>query len=154
MNKEMIIDADGCTLGKLSSYAAKKALEGEKIIILNAEKVIISGGREWIFRDYKKRYDAKSQVNPNRFGPKRPKNPDRFVRRAIRGMLPWKTARGREAFKRVGVYIGKPEKEIMKRHHIDLSKAELTDASSLKKHYDLFITVGELCKFLGGSNGR
>jgi large subunit ribosomal protein L13 len=151
--KNLIIDADGCTMGRLASYAAKKALEGEEVIIFNSEKAIISGNRESIIADYKRKYEAKSQVNPRRIGPKRPKNPDRFLRRAIRGMLPWDTDRGRSAFKRVMVYIGRPEGEIMKRHHIDLSKAGLADVSKLKKHYDLFTNVGDVCRYLGGTNG-
>lgn len=152
MNK-VIIDADGCTMGRMASYAAKRALEGEEVIIFNAEKAVISGDREKILAVYKRKYEAKSQVNPRRIGPKRPKNPDRFVRRAVRGMLPYDTTRGKNAFKRVMVYTGRPEGEIMKRHHIDLSKAELSDVSKLKKHYDLLTHVGDVCRYLGGTNG-
>jgi len=152
--EKIIIDASGCSLGRLASFAAKQTLSENEVIIFNAEKALISGKKEKIFKTRKKQYDAKSQVNPWRFGPKRPKNPDRFVRRVIRGMLPWTTTRGKKAFKRVMVYMGKPEKEIRKKHHIDISKSKLADVSSMKKHYDVFVTVGELCKFLGGTNGR
>ncbi len=50
------------------------------------------------------------------------------------------------------VYIGKPEREIMKKEHIDISKAKLEDNKSFKSHYDYFVTVGELCGYLGGKN--
>jgi large subunit ribosomal protein L13 len=153
MKKEKIVlDAEGCTMGRLAAYAAKQALEGKKVVIFNAEKAIISGKESEIFPDYKKRYDAKSQTNPWRYGPKRPKNPDRFLRRVIRGMLPWNKPRGKEAFRNVMVYMGRPEKEILKKEQVDLSKAKLADNSGFKSHYDYFITVGHLCKYLGGKN--
>ncbi|MEO0250236.1 MAG: uL13 family ribosomal protein, partial [candidate division WOR-3 bacterium] len=103
-----------------------------------------------IFVDYKRRYNAVSQTNPWRYGPKRPKNPDRFLRRVIRGMLPYTTARGRAAYERVLVYMGKPEREIEKKEGINLSKAKLADTSRFKKSYGYFMTVGHLCKYLGG----
>ncbi|MBN2518542.1 MAG: 50S ribosomal protein L13 [Candidatus Altiarchaeota archaeon] len=152
-SEKIIIDASECSLGRLASYAAKEALKGNDVIIFNAEKALISGGRDEIFARRKKQYGAKSQVNPWRYGPKRPKNPDRFLRRVIRGMLPWTTTRGKNAFKKVMVYMGKPENEIRKKHNMEISKAKLADTSSLKRHYDLFVTVGELCKFLGGKDG-
>ena len=150
MTEKIILDAEGCTMGKLAAYAAKQAIEENNVIIFNAEKAIISGKESQIFKDYKKRYDAKSNTNPKRFGPKRPKNPDRFLRRVIRGMLPWTNTKGRVAFKKVMVYMGRPENEIKKKEGVDLSKATLTDNSSFKAHYDYFVTVGDLCKYLGG----
>ena len=151
--ENVVIDAAGCSLGRLAAYSAKAALDGKKVVIFNAEAAVISGKGDRIFEDYKRMYDAKSQANPKRFGPKRPRNPDRFVRRTIRGMLPWKTARGKAAFKRVMVYSGKPEKEIKRKDHIDISKAQLADVAYMKRYYDLSVTVAELCESLGGSNG-
>jgi len=152
MSETIVLDAEGCTMGRLAAYAAKEALRENKVLIINAEKAIISGKRGEIFRDLKKRYDAKSGTNPKRYGPKRPKNPDRFLRRVIRGMLPWTKSGGREAFKRVMVYMGRPEREIMKRERLDLAKVKLADNSKFKHHYDYFITVGDLCAYLGGRN--
>lgn len=148
----IVIDADGCTMGRLAAHAAKEAIRGKKVVIFNAEKVIISGKQDYIFKDYKRRYDAISQSNPWRYGPHRPKNPDRFLRRVVRGMLPYKKAKGEAAFKRVMVYMGKPEREIMKSEHIDITKVALADVSSLRKHYDYFIRLGDLCAYLGGKN--
>ena len=44
-----IIDGTDATLGRLASYAAKQALQGEEIVVLNCEKVIITGKRKSIF---------------------------------------------------------------------------------------------------------
>jgi LSU ribosomal protein L13P len=41
-------------------------------------------------------------------GPKYPKTPDRLFKRMVRGMLPKEKAMGREALKRLYVYIGTP----------------------------------------------
>jgi len=149
---KIIIDAAGYTLGRLATFAAKSALEGKDVIIFNAEQVLISGNRASIFKKYRKIYAAKSMTNPIRIGPKRPRNSDRFVRRSIRGMLPWNKTRGREAYTKIMVYIGKPDREIMKVHHIDISKANITEVEGAKVHHDLFVTVAELCKELGGKD--
>jgi large subunit ribosomal protein L13 len=152
MSEKIVIDAEGCTMGRLAAYSAKAALGGKNVVIFNAEKAVISGKESEIFPRYKRRYDAKSNTNPRRYGPKRPKNPDRLLRRVIRGMLPWSNTRGREAFKKVMVYIGRPEAEIKKKEGIELSKAVLFDNAVFKKHYDYFITLGDLCAYLGGRN--
>lgn len=150
--EKVVIDAEGCAMGRVASFAAKQGLLGKRVVIFNAEKALISGKAKPMFEDYKRRHEAVSQSNPIRYGPHRPKDPDRFMRRAIRGMLPWGKAKGRAAFKRVMVYMGRPENEIMKKEHLDLSKAKLTEVPGAKKHYDYFVTVGELCRYLGGRN--
>jgi len=82
--KETIIDADGLILGRMASHIAKRLLDGEKIIIVNAEKAIISGKRLSILREKHEFL----QVGHYRKGPFHPRRPDRIVKRVIRGMLP------------------------------------------------------------------
>lgn len=147
--EKIILDAEGCTLGRIAAFAAKQALKGNNVVIFNAEKAVISGKTDYHYADYKKRFNAKNQANPWRYGPKRPKVPDRFVRRAIRGMLPWDRPKGQAAFKKIMVYMGRPVREIMKREHFDLAKATLADNSKFKKHYDYSLTVAEICNYLG-----
>ncbi len=62
-----VINADGLILGRLASYAAKQALQGKKIIILNSEKVIITGKRSFIIPHYqgKRRRGGTAQKGPN-----------------------------------------------------------------------------------------
>ena len=102
----MIINAEDLILGRLANFAAKKSLLGEEIIIINSEKAIITGSKKLIEAKYKHR---KKLIDPFQ-GPFYPHRPDRLVRRTIRGMLPWKRAKGREAYRRVMCYIGIPEK--------------------------------------------
>ncbi|HDI72527.1 MAG TPA: 50S ribosomal protein L13 [Candidatus Altiarchaeales archaeon] len=144
----MIINAEGHILGRLCTFVAKKALLGEDVIVVNAEKAVISGNKDVIFRKELEKLKIRNLGNPRK-GPFHQKRPDRFVRRSIRGMLPWRKSRGREAFKRIMVYIGIPEEEIRKRHNIDIKKAKIEDLNEMKKDIK-GITVGEVCRFIGG----
>lgn len=47
----MIVDATGLVLGRLASVAAKSLLAGEEVKIVNAEKALITGSRDFIFKD-------------------------------------------------------------------------------------------------------
>jgi large subunit ribosomal protein L13 len=104
----MIIDGEGLVLGRLASKVSKKLLEGESITVLNAEKILISGTKEWAYIKYKQRIDRASISNPRTMGPKYPRRPDDIFRRTVRGMIPYKQSKGREAFKTLKVYVGVP----------------------------------------------
>src|SRR5437879_6682395 len=41
--EEEVVDASNLILGRMASYVAKQALEGKKMVVLNAERAIISG---------------------------------------------------------------------------------------------------------------
>src|SRR5713101_2126555 len=41
--KEEIVDASNLILGRMATYVAKKALEGNRMVIVNAERAVISG---------------------------------------------------------------------------------------------------------------
>jgi len=105
----MIIDGEGLVLGRLASIVSKKLLEGEEITILNSEKIIISGTKDWAYAKYKQRIDRASISNPRRMGPKYPRRPDDIFRRTVRGMIPYKKPTGRDAFKSLKVYLGVPQ---------------------------------------------
>jgi len=100
-----VIDGEGHILGRLSSIVAKRLLNGEKIVIVNAEKIMITGDKEEIFRRYKEKYDRGSKD----YGPHFPRHPERIFKRTVRGMLPHKEARGRKALKNLRVFISIPE---------------------------------------------
>lgn len=138
-----IINAEGLILGRLASKVAKMLLEGEEVVIVNADKAIITGNREDIFAKYKQRTELRTRTNPRR-GPFYPKRSDEIVRRTVRGMLPWKTDRGRKAFKRLKVYVGVP-KEFEGKELETISEAHMSRLATPK-----YVTVGEVAKFLGG----
>ncbi len=138
-----IINAEGLILGRLASKVAKMLLEGEEVVIVNADKAIITGNREDIFAKYKQRTELRTRSNPRK-GPFYPKRSDEIVRRTIRGMLPWKTDRGRRAFRRLKVYAGVP-REFQGREFETVVEAHGSRVGTPK-----YVTVGEVAKFLGG----
>jgi len=135
----MIIDATDLILGRLASYAAKKALLGEKVDIINSEKSVISGKKEQIYKDYLRKRQRGIPLQ----GPYLPRRPDMLVRRTVRGMIPYKTERGKKAFKNVHSWIGVPSK--LK----DKKAASIKQASASKLPYLKYIAIGDICKLMG-----
>lgn len=102
-----VIDAKNMILGRMASAVAERLLKDESITIINAEEAVISGNRKQILARFKTRFDLGPKGNPER-GPKYSRMPDRIVRRTVRGMLPFKSPRGRKAFKKLAVHISVP----------------------------------------------
>ena len=101
-----IINGENAVLGRLASYAAKQALLGEEIVILNCEKVIITGSRQ----DIREKFEAKRRrIGSGQKGPKHSRLAHLIVKRAIRGMLSHRSGRGKEAFRRIKCFSGVPE---------------------------------------------
>lgn len=136
-----IIDGNDSILGRLGSHVAKGLLKGENIIIINAEKIVISGESDRIVEKYKKRRNMKDKANPEH-SPHWPRRPDLLVKRVVRGMLPFDRPRGKIVFKNLKVYVGVPDelKEEKKETYENINKSKLNSK---------YITVEELCKKLG-----
>ena len=101
-----IIDGKGAVLGRLASYVAKQALRGEEVVILNCEKVIITGNKKDIQDKFR---EKRTKVGSGQKGPKHSRNPERIVKRTIRGMLPnHRRGRGKQALKKIMCYTGIP----------------------------------------------
>ena len=98
----MIVDAEGAILGRLATKIAKELLKGENITIINVEKIIITGNPDAI----KKRFFEKRNKGDPKKGPFYPRQPDRLLKRVVRGMLPYKKEKGKKAFRRLKVFIG------------------------------------------------
>jgi large subunit ribosomal protein L13 len=134
-----IIDADGLIMGRLASAVATKLLAGEEVDIINAEKAIISGSKYTTMREY----DETLRRGKPEFGPFFPKRPDRILKRTVRGMLPYKRARGKTAMSNLKVYVGVPE-ELQDKECIRLEEASMERLSSNK-----YLSLGDLSKKLG-----
>lgn len=105
----MIIDGNGLIVGRVSARIAKEMLRGNDVTVVNADKMVFSGNKTHVLWLYKERRSMQDKANPEH-NPKWPRRPDLLVRRIIRGMLPWKAARGKQAFKKLKVYMGMPGK--------------------------------------------
>ena len=136
----MIIDATDLLVGRMATQVAKKALLGEKIDIVNADKAVISGTRVMILAKYKRRKDLGR--NPYK-GPFFPRAADKMLKRIIRGMLPYKKARGLDALNRIKCYIGVPVQ-------FKNQKFETIKESNVSRLATTnYLTVGEISRHLG-----
>ncbi|MGM0771600.1 MAG: 50S ribosomal protein L13 [Halobacteriota archaeon] len=134
-----VIDANGLIMGRLASNVAKRLLAGEEISIVNAENAVISGSKVTTFEEY----DEIRNMGTREFGPYFPKRPDRILKRTVRGMLPYKRPRGRQAMANLKIYVGVPS---------DLKNAELTTvdgANMTRLSSNKYVTVGDLSRKLG-----
>lgn len=133
-----VIDATGLILGRMASHIAKRLLQGEKIIVVNAEEAAISGKRLSIVKEAKKYLE----IGHPRKGPLHRRRPDRIVRRTVRGMLPRKKPKGQQAYKRLKVFLEVPEEFKGK----EMQTIPNANAEKLRCPY---ITVGKLAKEIG-----
>lgn len=134
---DIYIDATNAIVGRVGAFAAKRALRGDTVKIMNCEKSIMSGSKENVIYRY---YYRRNKVGQPQKGPFISKLPDRFVRRTIRGMLPYKRTKGSEAYKRIMCYLGVPVKFQDKKLQT-VPGADAGKLRSLKK-----VTVEEVCK--------
>jgi len=134
---DVVIDARDCILGRVASEVAQKALDGDRVAVVNAEDAVITGNPESTMETYRKRAEVGSDS-----GPYYPKRPDGIFKRSIRGMVPYKTDDGREAFENVRVYLGNPYDE----------DGEVLDGTSLDRLSNIkFISLGEISEKLGAN---
>jgi large subunit ribosomal protein L13 len=138
-----VVNADRLILGRMATTVAKRLLNGEEIAVVNAEKAVISG------RKGNKVTEAKEFLGVggvNR-GPYHYRRPDGVVRKTIKGMLPFKKPKGKEAYRRLKVFIGVPE---------DLKNVKMetvADADSKKLKCSYF-SVGQFSKEIGWNQGE
>ncbi len=141
MTEIVIINAENQILGRMATNVVRLLKEGKKVVIVNAEKAVISGTRNRVIAGYKLLFSLRTLFNPEKQGVRRPRSPINIVKRTIRGMLP-NTPKGRKMLKNVKVYIGVPQQYNGK----NLISFPDADVKRLKGKY---ITVGELAKEMG-----
>ena len=129
MNNILVIDGANSILGRLASYAAKQALIGKEVNIVNCESVVISGNKEVTLSKYK---IIRSKGGSSQKGPYFPTQSARIVKRTIRGMLSHKEGRGAAALKKIRCYEGTPNEFIESKKEY-VSKAEGIRTTTLKE---------------------
>ncbi|MEK6890951.1 MAG: 50S ribosomal protein L13 [Nanoarchaeota archaeon] len=133
MEKEIVIDGKHATMGRLASYAAKQALIGYKVVIVNSEEVVIIGNKKEIINRYHVKF---KRGGSSLKGPKIEKNPERLLKRTIRGMLSHKQGRGADAFDRVRCYNTTP-KEYQESKKIHAGKEKTGKFITLKQLFEV-----------------
>ncbi len=104
----IVIDATNAIAGRLAAFAAKKALQGEDVVLVNAGKAVVSGNAETTVVRYYKRRLQQNKADPDK-SPKWPRRPDLMLKRIIKGMLPKQSSRRKHALSRVRAYLGVPK---------------------------------------------
>lgn len=135
------LDATNQIAGRLASQVAKMVLSGKRVVVVNAERALISGSRTSVINEWKKKLEISSRVNPI-YGPIHPRRPDNILRRMVRGMVPRKKPKGVTAMKRLRVYIGTPT---------DLGSKKFTSLqdAAAQRPVPVYVTMSELSKSLG-----
>jgi large subunit ribosomal protein L13 len=111
-----VIDASGVVLGRLAGhvatllrgkhkpYFAPHLDTGDHVIVINADKVVLTGKKLEQKRAYR-HSGYPGGLRSISYGELMEKNPERVVEKAVKGMLP-KTSLGRQMAKKLKVYAG------------------------------------------------
>jgi len=121
--KSILVDGTNLIAGRLCSNVAKLLLQGNRVSIVNCDKIMISGKRNSIVEEYKTFLKIGSIINP-KHGPFHPRRPDTIISRMVRGMLPRTKPSGQAALKRLRAYVGIPN-ELRSLEKIQFDKAKI-----------------------------
>lgn len=139
----IVVDATGHIAGRLCSYVAKLLLDGNDVVVVNAEKAFISGNRSVVIGEWHRFLEIASVVHP-KHGPFHPRRPDNIMRRMVRGMLPRKRPKGISAMKRLRVYIDVPEEYAS-------AEFKVFEDARIRKPESYYISIYDLARSIGWS---
>lgn len=105
--KETIVDCKGHLLGRLASVVAKELINGHKVTLVRCEDINISGSLYRNQLKYQQFKNIRTQTNPKK-GPFHQRAPSKMIWRTIRGMVPYKTAKGAKAMDNLTTLEGIP----------------------------------------------
>mgnify|MGYP005729917827 FL=1 len=141
-DRPIVVDATNHIAGRLSSNVAKLLKQGHRVSIVNCEKIMYSGTRSNLIKEYREFLEINSIINP-KHGPVHYRRPDTIITKMIRQMLPYdRKPSGKESIKRLRAYIGSP-KELKSLEKVQFEKAKI------KKSPSNYTTMGELCRVIG-----
>jgi large subunit ribosomal protein L13 len=135
----MIINADNKIVGRVASMVAKAALLGNEVIVVNCDTAIISGKKVKTISEFQRK---RAMGIPSK-GPFIIRKSNMIMKRTIRGMLPYKQPKGREAFKKIKCYRKIPE-SLSKSNLIENDKFDVKKLPNTK-----YVTLLEVCKIMG-----
>jgi large subunit ribosomal protein L13 len=133
-----VVDASGLILGRAASLIAQRLLRGESIVVVHAERSVVTGDRARVIAFY----TANRARGSVRSGPHFPRYPDRIFRRTVRGMLPHLKTRGKVAFDRLEVHIGCPD-------GVTASVPEWVGPAKARPALRPPVSLGEVSRLLG-----
>jgi len=106
-NKPIVIDGRGHLLGRLAAIVAKTILQGQRVTVVRCENINISGSFYRNKLKYLEFLRKACNIQPAR-GAFHFRAPSKIFWRTVRGMVPHKTKRGKEALNTLKCYEGIP----------------------------------------------
>ena len=140
-NKLIVVDGTNCISGRLCSKVSKLLLQGNRVSVVNSEKVMVSGNKYEVIESYKDKLEVSSVTNPIH-GPFHPRRPDTIITKMIRGMVPKRKPSGMQAFKRLRVKIGITDE-------LKNSTMQTFDDAKITKQQSFYISMGDVAKQIG-----
>ncbi|MGQ0606360.1 MAG: 50S ribosomal protein L13 [Candidatus Nitrosotenuis sp.] len=141
--QSLVVDGTNLVAGRLCSNVAKLLLQGNRVTIVNCEKILISGRKREIIQNYKNFLSISSILHPEH-GPYHPRRPDTIMSRMVRGMLPKKKPSGDAALRRLRTYIGVPS-------GLGASEKTAFDNAKISRPQSNYTSMSELAQEVGWS---
>ncbi|MHB1908863.1 MAG: 50S ribosomal protein L13 [Nitrososphaerales archaeon] len=135
------VDASGQIGGRLCSNVAKLLLNGDRVVVVNAEKVLVSGQRSNVMSGWLEYLKIASVVHP-KHGPFHNRTPDGILTRMVRGMVPRRKPSGASAMKRLRVYVGVPGR-------FEKTKFQRFESAAATKPTAYYVKLGEIASRIG-----
>ncbi|MFQ5496344.1 MAG: 50S ribosomal protein L13 [Nitrosopumilus sp.] len=141
-DRPIVVDGTDHIAGRLASNVAKLLVKGNRVSIVNCEKIMLSGSRANHIKEYREFLEINSIIN-YKHGPVHQRRPDTVIAKMIRQMLPFdRKPSGKLSYQRLRTYIGSPT-EIKSLEKIQFEKAKI------KKSAANYTPLGELCRVIG-----
>jgi len=135
-----VIDGKGLIFGRLASNVAEMVLSMDDVIVLNAEKIVVTGNPDMTMALFKHKVDVGECTK--RKGPFYPRRADLLFKRCVRGMIPYGKTTGKEAYRRVHVFVGVPKQ-------FQGADDLVRPPESVRFVKGKYITLGEIAERLG-----
>merc|ERR1711955_134445 len=142
--KPVVIDGRGHLMGRLASIVAKNILNGNKVIVVRCEGINMSGNFYRNKLKYLKFLRLRCNVKPLR-GPFHFRAPGKIFWRTVRGMIPHKSERGKDAMKRLQTFEGVPPPYDKKKRMVIPSALKVLRLKAGRK----YCTLGRLSHEVG-----
>lgn len=140
----LIVNAKGHVAGKLATHVAKNIVEGQKVIVINTEDIVLTGPIERSIGKFKSYLNKRRLTKPEK-GQKHHRLPSMFFQRIVRRMVPKKKIKGQRALTLLKVHESCPD-EFINSKWMTCPKALLENTSNpIRKFFylkDLLVKFG------------
>ena len=141
----IVVDLKDHLVGRAAAVIAKQLLLGKRITVVRAEQANIAGAEIRNKINYLNFLRKRKLTNPKK-GPFHHRSPSEVFTRAIRGMIPFYTKRGKSALRRLQVFEGVPSSVARKGQRFTIPKALRQNRLQGERAYTV---LGNMCTHVG-----